>query len=123
MDVRRPCENATRWNLQRVWRHKGKGAPPIEWTPPPTRMALSPPGNPEQVHTSQVDNGPPSHVYTPTHLPNLQFFNLDTSANNHLHDCDCVPDLLTDETMSAGFYTIWCMVMQLAYSFQTKAAY
>jgi len=123
MDGCLPWENGTGKNLQTLKRHQGMGAPPIELTPPPTRMPHAPPGKNEQAQSSKEDSVPPRHVYIRTHLLKFQFFNLDTCANNHLHDYDCVPDLLTDEATSACHYTIWCVVMQLASIFRMRVAY
>jgi hypothetical protein len=56
-------------------------------------------------------------------LPNDQFFNYDAYAKNWKRNNDFIPDLLTDEGPSTGYYTICCMVMLLMSILQTKAAF
>jgi len=71
---------------------------------------------------SEIDGAPTGYVYIHTALPSAQFFNHDAYAKDHKGDKDFDPDLLTDEETSTGYYTIWCVVMQLTSILRTTAA-
>jgi len=57
-------------------------------------------------------------------LPRIaQLFNLDAYAEDCKCDTDYIPDVLTDEGTSTGWYTMRCMEMQRTLILQTRAAY
>jgi hypothetical protein len=52
-------------------------------------------------------------VYIHASLPNAKFFNFILFAEDDKCDQDFIPDLLTDEVTSTGYYTICSVVMGL----------
>jgi hypothetical protein len=56
---------------------------------------------------------PPRGVYIHASLPNAKFFNFILFAEDDKCDQDFIPDLLTDEVTSTGYYTICSVVMGL----------
>jgi len=66
---------------------------------------------------------PPGYVYSHVPVPHAQFCNFDAYAKDSNRDKDFIPDLLTDERTSTGYYTICCVVMQLTSILQMGASY
>jgi len=105
-----PCRNCTTKNLQTRGRQKGMVASSPDrhrqHTPEPMpslpTMPPTPPGDNEGAQSSQIDNLPPSYVYSHTPLPCAQFFNLDAYAQDSQHDEDFNPDIPTGEGTSTG---------------------
>jgi hypothetical protein len=60
-------------------------------------------------------------MHTP--LASTQWFNVDTYTKNCKHYNDFVPDLLNDDEVSTGKYTVWCMILQRTSILLTRAAY
>ena len=126
-----PCQTSTAQYSQTCWRCKGMGAPPPERlsqpTPEPTlhppRMPPAPPGDNDGAHLFEIEGVPPGYVYIYTPLPSGPFLNIDACAKDRKRDNECNPDLLTDEGMSTGLYTICRVVIQLTSILQTTAAY
>jgi len=110
MDRCYPCQNGTAKNLQTCQILKAMGAPPPErhWqrtthqTPPLPGTPPAPTSENDWAHRSKIDNLPPSHEYSHTPLPSLQFFSLDAYAPDIQHDIDYNPDMLTDQGTSNG---------------------
>jgi len=61
------------------------------------------------------------NIYTP--LPQAQFFNVDAYAKDRKRDKYVIPDLLTRDGTSTGWYTNYSVVMQLTSILQTRVAY
>jgi len=126
-----PGQPGTTKNLQTRWRRKATGAPPPdrhrqpipEPTEPLPAMPPVPPGANESAHISHSHNLPPGYVYSHASLPSTQFSNPDAYAQDSQHDNDYNPDMLTDDVPSTGYYTICCVVMQLTFILQTRAAF
>ena len=87
---------------------------------PPAQPAPS--GDNEGHEMSEHEGVPPSNVYIHTALPNAQAFNHDLFAKDYKHDQDCIPDLLTDEGKTTGWYTMCWVVFGLTFILQTGAA-
>ena len=106
------------------------GAPPPEQlrqltaepTPRPLDTPLVPPGNNEAAHLSEIESVPATYVYIHTPLASAQIFNHDAYATDRKCDTDFVPDLLTAEGTSTGWYTLCCVATQLTSIVQTTAA-
>jgi len=108
-----PCQNGTAMSLQTHWRRKGTGVPPPWLAPRQPRTPPALPGDSESSQSSETEGVPPEYVYIYTPLPSAQLFILNLYVKNHKCDKDFIPDLLTDEGPSTGYWTICCGVMQL----------
>jgi len=62
-------------------------------------------------------------MYSYTSLPCIEFFTLDAYAQDSQHHTDFDPDMLTDEELSTGYYTICCMVMRLTFILKARVAF
>jgi len=112
MDGFLPCQNGKALNLVTRWRGTGTAAPPLRPAPLRARMPPVPPEVSERTQRSKTDGVPPGYVYIHTRLPSAQLLNLDPYSNVRTHNEDFIPDLLSVQGPSTGYYTISCMVMQ-----------
>jgi len=85
-------------------------------------MASLPPGENKGADASEIDGVPPGKVYICTACPCAECSNHDEFTENRKHNKYFHPDILTDESPSTGWYTIWCVVMQLTSIVRTKLA-
>jgi len=108
-----PCQNGTAKNPQTRWRRIGTGASAPPPVPPRPGAPPAPPDDSERTQSSETEGVPPGYVYIHTPLRSARFINLDPYANDYMRNNDFNPDLLTDEGLSTGYYTISCVVMQL----------
>jgi len=105
-----PCHNGTSRYPRTGWRRKGTGAPPPvqprqptpELTPPLPGTPPVPSGDQNHSQSSKIPNLPAGFEYTHAPLPAVQFFILDTFAEDSEHDEDFIPDLRNDEETSTG---------------------
>jgi len=118
--------NGTAKNLQTRWWCKGTGAPPPEPSSSPPGKPPAPPapsGDNKGAEIPEIEGVSPRYVYIHIPLPNAQFVNRNAFAKDCKCDQDFIPDLLTDEGTTTGYYTICCMVMKLTFILQMKAVY
>jgi hypothetical protein len=94
-----------------------------EFRPPPFGHQPAPSSDNQGAKQSQIDIVPPGYPSIHAALPNAQFFHLDAYSMDRQLEKDCNPDMLTDEGTSTGYYTIYCMLMQLTSMLQITAAY
>ena len=123
MDGCLPCQDVTPIHPQTRWRGKGPGTPPPDMAPPPPRWPPAPHCDNEGYQSSPIERVPLGYVYIPTPLRNALWLNLDPYATDCNHDTDFIPDLLTAEGTSTGYYTLCCVVMQLTTILQIRQAY
>jgi len=129
------CQNGTAKNPPTCCRRKRTGAPlpnqrrkqTPEPTPEPTPpLPETPPastGNTSGAQRLDIVNLPARYVYSHSSLPCAESFTLNRSAQDSEHNTDYDPDMLPDEGVSAGQYTICCVVMQLTIILKTRVAY
>jgi len=122
MDGSLPRKDSTAENPQARWMRKWMGAHPSHPAPHPPGMPLAPPAENGRAPNSEINTVPPGYVYIHTPFPNAQLYNLDAYANDCKRNTHFIPDLLTDEGISTGWYTICCVVMQLTSILQMTAA-
>jgi len=118
-----PCQNGKAKNPQTCWKGKGKGAPLPEAATPPPGTPPAQAGDNDVAQSSQIDGVPPWYVNIYTPLPQAQFFNVDAYAKDHKRDKYVIPDLLTRDGTSTGWYTNYSVLMQLTSILQTRVAY
>jgi len=118
-----PCQYHTRKNPQTAWRRNGISAHPPKLVPPLPGTAPAPAGDNERAQISEIEGVPPGYMYIHTPLLNTQYVNLDAYAKDRKRDKDFIPDLLTDDGISTGLYTICWVVMQRTSILQMRAAY
>jgi len=97
-----PCQNGTAKNPQTCWRRLGTGASAPPPAPLRPRTPPAPPDDSERTQSSETDGVPPGYVYIHTPLRSARFINLDPYAKDYMRNNDFIPDLLTDEGLSAG---------------------
>jgi len=105
--------NGTAKDQQTHFRRKGTGAAPARAAPPRPGTRPAPPDDGERTQISETEIFPRGYLYIHSLLPNAPFFNLDPYAKARMRDKDFIPDLLTDESLSTGWYSISYVVMQL----------
>jgi len=123
MDGFHPCQNGTANNSKTRWTHKRTDAPLPELAAPPPGMPPAPLGVTEGAARSEIEGVPPGYLYIHTPLPNSQCFYRDAYAKDRKRNKDSIPDLLTDEGTSTGWYIMRWVEMQLTSILQVTAAY
>jgi len=126
-----PCQNGTTKFPHTCWRHKETCAPPPDWSGHPTSEPTTPlPGLPPAptrnnfgAQSFQIVNLPAGYAYSYTFSRWVECVTLNESSQQSLHDTDVDSDMLIDEDTSTGWYTICCVVMQLASRMKTRAVY
>lgn len=71
-------------------------------TPPPPGTPPSSPVGIEVVQGAAIEGVPPRYEYIDTPLPNAPSFNVDANDENHKHNQNSIPDLLSGEEISIG---------------------
>jgi hypothetical protein len=125
------CYNNNLTTLQTRWRSKWTGPPPggqlrqrtPEPKPPPygTPPALT--WKESNAQWLQIVNLLSRYIYSHTALLCAEYFNLDRSTQDRQHKTYCDLDMLTNEWIFTGYYTICWLVMGQTSILKTGTAY
>jgi len=78
---------------------------------PGTRFSSS--GDSRSAHASNIKGVPPDYLSIHTGQPCTQLFNHDEYTESCKRAIDFIPDLLTADETSTGWYTVCCVVTKL----------
>jgi hypothetical protein len=98
-----------------------QSASPPELVPPPHGMPPVSTGHMEGAKSPGNVCVPPRYPYIHNVHPISQWVSYDAHTNDCKHDQDFIPDFLTDDHVSTGYYTICRVVMQLTWIFLMRA--